>query len=268
VLPTVTAGRLPANAHEIAVGATTMHDLHTHLGGTVPLALSEHGHEEPVRVVGEVVLPGLAPYPGSDKAGLGVGALLTESGWTRYSSEYGKVVYVLRYRPGQDATTLAAQMRRVDPGDQPLGINRVTGPSGIESLQRLRSTPTLLALLVALMLGAAVANAIVVAVRRRRHDLAVLRTLGLTTSQLVRTVLWQATTVGLVAVIVGIPLGLVVGRWSWNLLVTSLGMVPAPVVPGLVVTAVAVGVLALTNLVGIVPGLRAAHAPGATLRAE
>ena len=75
----------------------------------------------------------------------------------------------------------------------------------------------------AVLLAAAVANALVVAVRRRRHDLAVLRTLGFTTGQVVRTVLWQATTVGAVAVIVGIPLGVIVGRWTWTLLADRLG---------------------------------------------
>ena len=54
------------------------------------------------------------------------------------------------------------------------------------------------------------------AVRRRRHDLAVLRALGFRPLQVAACVGWQAVTVSLVALVVGIPLGIAAGRWSWR----------------------------------------------------
>ncbi len=268
VSPTIAEGRAPARADEVALGQTTMDRLHTRIGGSIELAPTEKGPNQRVRVVGRAVLPGLAPYPGSDKAGLGVGALLTDAGWLRFSPHLDKPEYIFRWTPHGSLATLTATFKREMPTQLPLTVDAVNHPAGVVSLERLRATPTLLASLVALLLAAAVANALVVAVRRRRRDLAVLRTLGFTTGQVVRTVLWQATTVGTVAVVVGIPVGLVVGRWTWTVLADRLGAVSDPVVSAVTLVAVGSAVLILANLVGVVPGLRAARDPVRALRSE
>jgi hypothetical protein len=268
VVPSIAQGRAPTNADEVALGQTTMDQLHTRIGAHIALAEGEHGPNRAVKVVGRAILPGLAPYPGSDKTGLGIGALLTQAGWKRFSSDYQKPIYLLRWAPGASTTTLSKVFAKQMPSQLPLTVDVVNRPAGVVSLERLRATPTLLASLVAVLLAAAVANALVVAVRRRRRDLAVLRTLGCTTGQVVRTVLWQASTVGIVAVIVGIPFGVIIGRWTWTVLADRLGTVPVPEVSGLVLAAVGVTVLVLANLVGVVPGLRAAKAPGRALRTE
>jgi hypothetical protein len=265
---TIAEGRAPTTAGEIALGATTMARLHTHVGGTIELADHEQGPNRPVKVVGRAVLPGLAPYPGSDKAGLGVGALLTRDGWQRFSPDYQKTEYVFRWAPHGSRATLARAFARDMPSQLPLAIDPINHPAGVVSVQRLRSTPTILATLVAVLLVAAVANALVVTVRRRRREFAVLRTLGFTTGQLLRTVLWQATTVAVVAVVVGVPVGLVVGRWTWTLLADHLGTVANPIVPTASVVGVAAATIALANLVAVVPGVRAGRAPAHVLRTE
>ncbi len=265
---TVAGGRAPRSPDEVALGQTTMDELHTRIGATIPLALGEQGPVRDVRVVGRAVLPGLAPYPGSDKAGLGVGALLTSAGWKRFSSDYQKVEYVFRWRAGKSAAALTAAFRHLDPSQLPLTITPADPPAGVTSLVRLRSTPTLLGTLVVVLLAAAVANALVVAVRRRRRDLAVLRTLGLTTGQVTRTVVWQASTVGVVAVVVGVPLGVIVGRWTWTLLTEHLGIVPDPLESVAALAIVVAAVFGLCTVVGLVPGIRAARNPGESLRAE
>ena len=265
---TIAAGRAPAAPNEVALGATTMARLHTHIGGTIELADREQGPNRPVKVVGRSVLPGLAPYPGSDKAGLGTGALLTRAGWKHFSPDYQKTEYVFRWAPHASAATLTKAFARDMPAQLPLTIDPINRPAGVVSVQRLRSTPTLLASMVAVLLAAAVANALVVTVRQRRHDLAVLRTLGFTTSQIVRTVLWQAITVGVVGLAIGIPLGIVVGRWTWRLLADRLGTVSVPVVSIPALIGIAAAVVVLASVVALVPGLRAGRAPGETLRAE
>ncbi len=265
---TVSQGRAPRAADEVALGPTTMDRLHTRIGQSLPLALGEQGPVRQVRVVGRAILPDIAPYPGSDKAGLGVGALLTGAGWHRFSSNYQKTEYLFGYRPGRSEAALTAAVRRSDPKELPLTITPADLPAGVVSLESLRATPALLGSLIVVLLGAAVANALVVAVRRRHHDLAVLRTLGFTRGQVVRTVLWQATTVGIVALVIGIPVGVVVGRWTWTLLIDRLGTVPVPLVSVASLVLVGVAVLALAMVVGVVPGLRAARSPGRLLRAE
>ncbi len=265
---TIDGGRAPVSVDEVALGQTTMDRLHTHVGASVLLSRRESGPPEPVRVVGRAVLPGLAPYPGSDKAGLGVGALLTESGWKRFSPDYQKTEYIFRWARGKSLSTLTATFQQDDPKELPLTVDPANRPAGVMSADRLRATPTVLGGLLAVLLAAAVANALVVAVRRRRRDLAVLRTLGFTTGQIVRTVLWQATTVGVAGLIVGIPAGIIVGRWTWALLADRLGTVAQPLVSATSVFGVAAAVLVLSIAVGLIPGFRAARTPGRGLRPE
>jgi FtsX-like permease family len=268
VAVTIDGGRAPAAVDEVALGQTTMDRLHTRIGASVLLSRQESGPAERVQVVGRAVLPGLAPYPGSDKAGLGVGAVLTEAGWKQFSSDYQKTEYIFRWSPGKSLATLTAAFQREDPKELPLTVDPVNRPAGVMSADRLRATPTVLGGLLAVLLAAAVANALVVAVRRRRHDLAVLRMLGFTTAEVVRTVLWQATTVGVVGLVAGIPVGIIGGRWTWKLLADRLGTIAEPVVSVSAVAAVAVGVLVLSNAVGLIPGFRAARTPGRGLRPE
>ena len=266
--PTIAQGRAPIAPDEVALGATTMARLHTRIGATIRLADREQGPNRPVRVVGRSVLPGLAPYPGSDKAGLGVGALLSRAGWRKFSTDFQKTEYVFRWAPHASVATLTRAFRRQMPSQLPLTVDPINHPAGVVSIQRLRSTPTLLASLVAVLLAASVANALVVTVRRRRRELALLRTFGFTTGQILRTVLWQATTVGFVAALLGIPTGIIIGRWTWTLLAHHLGTLAVPIVPTIDLLGVAAAVLALANLVAFAPGMRAGRTPAQILRTE
>ena len=99
--------------------------------------------------------------------------------------------------------------------------------------------------------------------------MAVLQALGYRPRQVVATSLWQATTSGAIAVAIGLPIGLVVGRWCWTILVQQYDAVADPVTPILGSVALAVVVLILVNLLGVVPGWQASRrTPAATLRAE
>ena len=101
--------------------------------------------------------------------------------------------------------------------------------------------------------AATLAHLLVVSVSRRRRDLGLLKVLGFVNRQVVATVSWQATTLALVGVVVGVPLGLIVGRAVWNAFANNLGVVPVTVLPTLVVAAIAVGVLVGANVIAIAP---------------
>jgi predicted lysophospholipase L1 biosynthesis ABC-type transport system permease subunit len=106
-------------------------------------------------------------------------------------------------------------------------------------------------------------------VRRRRRDLALLKTLGFTRRQLAGAVSWQATVVAIVGLVVGVPLGIAAGRWLWILFARGLSAVPEPVIPVASVILAIVAALLLANLVAAVPGQQAARTPaGLLLRAE
>jgi predicted lysophospholipase L1 biosynthesis ABC-type transport system permease subunit len=101
----------------------------------------------------------------------------------------------------------------------------------LTDLERVGYPPGLLAGLVVLLALGTVTHALVTSVRRRRRDLATLKTLGFTRGQVPQTVAWQATTFALLALLVGVPLGVAGGRWAWRLVADQLGVVSGPVVP-------------------------------------
>ena len=119
--------------------------------------------------------------------------------------------------------------------------------------------------------GAVVALGLTLAAstRRRRRDLALLKSLGFTHRQLATTVAWQASVAAVVGVVVGVPFGIILGRWLWTLFAEQIYAVPRPTVPTLQIVLVAIGALVLANLVAAIPGRAAARTPTAVLlRAE
>lgn len=50
---------------------------------------------------------------------------------------------------------------------------------------------------------------------------------------------WQATTVAIAAIAVAIPLGIAAGQTVWRAFAVSLRVVPVPLVPGLLIGALA-----------------------------
>jgi hypothetical protein len=69
--------------------------------------------------------------------------------------------------------------------------------------------------------------------------------------------------------VVGVPLGIVLGRVLWTLFANEIHAVPAPDVPVFTIVFIALGALVLANVVAAIPGRLAARTPTAILlRAE
>ena len=80
---------------------------------------------------------------------------------------------------------------------------------------------------------------------------------------------WQATTVAVVAIAAGIPLGIAAGRAIWRVFAISLGVVPVPVVQAWLIVALAAGALIAAIALAAVPAMSAARSrPGQLLRTE
>jgi ABC-type lipoprotein release transport system permease subunit len=106
-------------------------------------------------------------------------------------------------------------------------------------------------------------------VRRRQHDLAVLRTIGFRPLQAASCIVWQAIVVVLVALAIGIPLGIVAGRWAWRWVADSTPLLYVPPLPAVVVVLVIPSALMAANLLAAWPARRAARLrPAEVLRAE
>jgi ABC-type lipoprotein release transport system permease subunit len=100
-------------------------------------------------------------------------------------------------------------------------------------------------------------------VRRRKRDLALLKTLGFTRRQLAASVAWPASVAASIGVVVGVPIGIALGRWLWTLFARAIYAVPQPSVPVVQVALVALGARVLANVVAAIPGRIAAPTPTA-----
>jgi ABC-type antimicrobial peptide transport system permease subunit len=147
-----------------------------------------------------------------------------------------------------------------------LGVQR---PAQIVNYRTMGTTPAIL--VVSLAAGAVMALGLALAssVRRRRRDLAVLKSLGFTRGQLSLAVTSQATADAAVEIVIGIPLGVVLGRGLWTLFARSINAVPDPTVPILVLGVVAIAALVFSIVIATLPGRSAARTSTAlALRAE
>ena len=145
----------------------------------------------------------------------------------------------------------------------------VQRPAEIVNYQSTGATPAILA--TGLAVGAVVALGLTLAasVRRRRRDLALLKTFGFTQFQLASAVSWQASVAAVIGIVFGVPIGIVVGRWLWILFARAIYAVPSPSVPVLDVVVIALGTLVLANLAAVSRAVwRPGRRPPLVLRAE
>ena len=139
----------------------------------------------------------------------------------------------------------------------------------VDALGGAQRVPLALSGLLALAAIGTLVHTLVTSIRRRRRDLAVLKTLGFVRRQVSATVAWQASTLAGISLLIGLPLGVAVGRWAWTLFANTIGVLPVPVVdlPPLLI-AIPVTLL-LANLIALIPGrLAAATRPAAVFRSE
>jgi hypothetical protein len=266
VTPPVIEGQVPNAPDEIALGAKELRRLHTSVGKTVKVGDGEHS--QTMRIVGRSVL---TPVIVNDQVRLGEGAVVTMKAFNDLAppdsdpESLGENVFLMRFRPGVNRAAVLGRLRSDFPGT----VLTAVRPADVENLRRVNGLPGLLAILFAAVALLTVGHMLVSSVRRRRHDIAILRTMGFVRRQVTATVAWQATTVILIGLVVGIPIGIVLGRWTWAVIANQLGVRDVTVVPVLVVLLIAAASIVAANALASVPGLVAARTrPAEILRTE
>jgi predicted lysophospholipase L1 biosynthesis ABC-type transport system permease subunit len=261
IAPEVLAGRLPDRSGEIALGTVTLDSIGKQVGDSVRVS-GPHGGS-PYRIVGRVVLPELgAVQPLAD------GAILTITGLERVADPSNASRYLLlRFAPGADRAAIEHHIA-ADSQDFASPVGTVVPPE-VDRLRQIDWFPAVIAGFLAALALIAVGHALVTAVRRRRRDLALLKTLGFDRRQVRATIAWQATTLAVVGVVIGIPAGIVLGRLVWRAIADSTGVSTAAAVPVLALTVTALAALLLANLVASIPARVAARTrPAVMLRTE
>src|SRR6185503_4900264 len=104
-------------------------------------------------------------------------------------------------------------------------------PGPVRNLEQIARLPLALALFFAVFGAAAVVQSLFLTARERRRDLAVLRGLGFRRRQVVMVLLGAAASVAAVALVLGVPIGVLAGRIGWNAVARSLYVNPAVVIP-------------------------------------
>src|SRR5207302_6476899 len=174
-------------------------------------------------------------------------------------------VIVATARPGVKPAALVDHLHEV------FGVE-VEGsgpPQDVLFLRNVRTLPRALAAFLAVLAVAALGHALVTAVRRRRHDLAVLRAIGFRPRQSAACIFWQAVTVASVGLALGIPLGIVVGRLSWRWVADSTPLLYVPPLAALAIVIAIPAAIFLANALAAYPARRAAGVrPAEVLRTE
>jgi hypothetical protein len=259
VVPPVLAGRLPDTPGEIALGGRELRALGKSVGDTV-LAKGPHG-QVPLRVSGEVVL---SPEITNEQTQLGSGAVMTMQGAAAVSgSPMPRNVFLVSLRDPASPAAISS-LKQQFPGT----VLPAVAPPEVRDLSGVSGLPLILAFVLMLLACGIIAHTLLTSVRLRRRDLAILKTVGFVTSQVRATVAWQATALACAGLIVGVPLGLLAGRWAWILFASQVAIVPAPVISPLTLLAIP-AVLLVANAIAAIPAWSAARTePAVILRTE
>lgn len=280
VTPPIRSGRMVERSGEIVLGTATLQQLGVDVGETVRTTSG------PARVVGSATFPTIGVVHG-DHTSLGVGGIVvTEEvpGYDRNiagpvpdpanavqipADAYGPNVLFVRFRPGTDTKDAIARLQR--DADQiadynGIALTPVQRSAEIVNADNVSNSSALLGSVVALSALASLGLALNAGVRRRRRELALLKALGFTRRQVTATIAWQATTVIAVGLLIGVPLGILLGRSLWDVFAHQLDVVAEPAVPVIVITLVVLAALVAANLLAALPARAArAVAPSAAL---
>jgi ABC-type lipoprotein release transport system permease subunit len=279
-LPPVLEGRGPVRANEIVLGTKALRELHKKIGDTVTVTIAfGQGTNATTGLVKPqtFTIVGRGVFPSAVDAELGRGAMATSDNFPDLPEQFRQVEELLiTFEPGTDHAGVIAGVREAlapagRPGTGGLVFAQVPlqTPSDLLSFGQVRNLPLILAGLLAVLAAATLAHTLVSSIHRRARDLAVLKTLGFVRSQVRAVVAWQSVFLALATLVIGVPTGIAVGRWTWTIFADRVGVVPAPRVPLMAVGLVIPAAVVLANLLGVVPARSAARTqPAIVLRTE
>jgi FtsX-like permease family len=268
-------GRLPSSDQDIMLGVATMRATGARLGGTARVTVTDPAgvpHEARFDVTGRASL-------NAGTGGLSNGAVMTTSAFIGAQCPPGPgraacqnavrrgmaTVVLVRAAPGPAGREALTRHIRRYPGLTYLPAK----PTVLVNFGESVNFPLLFGVALSLFGAATMMHLLLVSVARRRSETGLLKSLGFIRRQVAAAVCWQATTVALVGIVVGAPIGIAAGRVIWRVFATNFGVVPVPVVQPLLLAALAAGALAAANVLAAIPALLAVRShPAQLLRAE
>ena len=256
------SGRPPVGVEEVAIAGETMAALGVAVGDRIILvgACGQRSAE----VVGEAIVPLV------DKGDPGEGIVLSLAGFEALcAGELAASIdrtsdLLLQFDDADDADAFEAEFVARD-----VIVDRRFVPTDINSLRGVRQVPVAVGIAVTGFGLVTVVHALVLAVRRRRRDLGVLRALGMRPREASATVRWQALTIAVVAALTGVPVGLAAGRALWLAIARPIHVLLDVELPLAAIAAAVAAVSVTAVAVAVIPSRRATRvAPAEVLRSE
>jgi putative ABC transport system permease protein len=257
------AGHTPDATGEIGLGATTMRQAGARLGSIVHVTvqLASGGRRTvPFRVVGQLSLPVLG-----NAVSLGSGAVFTLTGYEDAACPPGPQRAACRKTVLR--STNGGVLASVVPGPRgEVTINRyferyrsltalAVTPTSLINFGEAVNFPLIFGAILAVFGAATLLHLLVVSVSQRRREVGLLKVVGFVNGQVASTVAWQATTLAVAGIVIGVPTGVVVGGTIWRAFANNLGAVPVSVVPVWLIALLVAGVLVVANLIAVAPAL-------------
>jgi hypothetical protein len=273
-LPPIVEGRAPQTATEIALGSNTLDDLGKDVGDTAKIRIDEVDVELDVTIVGRVVLPLVFAIDQPGNGGLMPNrALLDKTPLVTGVGEgtdivAGDSVYVRTASGVSDQEALRA-LNEVAGGTASLFPYPRVEPSELVDFGRVDAFPLIAGGVLALLAASTLLHVLVSSVTARRKDMAALRAFGMRRNDVRRVVGAQAGFLAGVALLLGVPIGVLVGRTLWTLYAERSGFISVVEVPALALLVVGVLTLVIAELCAAIPAQFAARVrPAVTLRSE
>jgi ABC-type lipoprotein release transport system permease subunit len=241
------SGRMPSTDEEVAVGPELADRTGLGIGDRVTVTAPD-GEQATKVIVGEALFPTF-----DDDNTFNDGVALTPRALETFANSDGDETVVVTFADGISEDEAADRLAAIAP-DAVSVYSYPSLPTDVANLEDVRPLPRALGVFLALLGLAAVGHALTTSVQRRRRELGTVRSFGFLSRDVRRAVAAQSTTLVLGGLIVGLPLGVVVGRTVWRVVAEGLGVDAVPTVP--------LGLLASVALTALLAGLAVAWYPG------
>jgi FtsX-like permease family len=262
---TVLSGRAPSTDNEVLLGPSTSRALHRGVGDQIKLSSSTRAPVT-MTIVGTGLLP-QEPHSSFDQ-----GAWVSPTGFDRITGAApqsllaaGDLRVVAVFRPSANQKKVGERLSAA----AHVEVDPIVLPQDVVLLRNVRTLPRNLAIFLVLLGIAALGHALVTAVRRRRHDIAVLRALGFTPRQAALCIVAQASAIGVVSLVIGVPLGIIVGQLAWRWMADVTPLLYAPPIAVIAIVIVVPATVVVVNILAAWPAQRASRIrPADVLRTD
>jgi putative ABC transport system permease protein len=248
VVSGLVTGRLPESPTEIALSPRVAQRRGRGVGDVLTIR-NRNGRTAPFTVTGIAVAV-------DENGHLGTSSVVTDAALGGLARTDPLVRAEIVAAPGQ-AQPLAAQLGRS------LEIVPRAMPPEVRNLADLGWLPEILAVALAVVVGAVMAHTLVTTARRHTREMAVLAAVGATPWQIRGTLAVLGVAIVAPALVLGVPIGLGAARLLWWQVATSIGVAGDLAVPVALLAVVVPAVLLLALVLALAPGLRATRGSAA-----